>query len=139
MNRVRLVRLARNISLREMAKQVHCSVGTIHAVEEEFNKPNVILARRIADLLEADLGLLFPDEEVYYDDRVTFYLQCKVDAMNETIEMDDFEIDWFDQEFPTFLKMSEVEELYAKKGHSDSYTKFLEIKEVKAKKSKKKS
>lgn len=133
MNRVRLIRTIRNISLRELAKQVQCSVGTIHAIEEEFNRPNVILARRIADILEADLGLLFPDEEVYYDDRITFYLQCKMLSLKGRLELGVFEVDWLDQEFPTLLKMSEVERLFAEQEQSESYAKFLSLKKKKGK------
>ena len=126
MNRVRLIRTIRGMSLRDLAKTVRCSVGTIHAVEEEFNKPNVILARRIADTLEADLGLLFPDNEIYYDDRVTFYLQCKAEHLQDKMQLNsDFDINWLDQEYPTFLKMAEIEDKYTEVGNiSKSYKKY---------------
>ncbi len=61
-NRLREIRNARNLSAKEVADKIGCSVMTIFAYERGDRTPKPIRMKQLAEILNSDVSTLFFDE-----------------------------------------------------------------------------
>jgi len=66
---VRQVRVARGLTLKQMAQKIKISEGQVSRLERGLTEPRILQALKVSEVLDASVRELWPSQEIKYSEQ----------------------------------------------------------------------